>query len=165
MTDNRHSSRFVFVLSSLCQGCQMVCFQTKNPDMGKFWRALDWKNVNIFYGHLVHFVFIWYIFLVLVSCIKKNLATLVCARIINWEAVKMFSLEINFCWMSPEEVEFSIFSWCSCRPGLPDGTYIFKPEIPIWVNFGGSCNGRCWSILRLFLYILWQFGIFYGNLE
>jgi hypothetical protein len=19
----------------------------------------------------------------------------------------------------------------------------FKPNIPIWVNFGGSCNGRC----------------------
>jgi hypothetical protein len=29
--------------------------------------------------------------------------------------------------------------------GLPDGTYIFKPNIPIWVNFGGYCNGRCWS--------------------
>jgi hypothetical protein len=21
------------------QGCQMVCFQTKNPKLGKFWRA------------------------------------------------------------------------------------------------------------------------------
>jgi hypothetical protein len=30
-----------------------------------------------FYDHLVHFVFIWYIFPVLVSCTKKNLATLV----------------------------------------------------------------------------------------
>jgi hypothetical protein len=57
------------------QGCQMVCFQTKNPNLGKFWRrALDWKmftyfmatwNVlwifGIFSDHLVHFVFIWYI--------------------------------------------------------------------------------------------------------
>jgi hypothetical protein len=34
---------------------------------------------------------------------------------------------------------------------------IFKPKIPIWVNFGGSCNERCW-------YILWLFGIFYGQL-
>jgi hypothetical protein len=25
------------------QGCQMVCFQTKNPYLGKHWRALDWK--------------------------------------------------------------------------------------------------------------------------
>jgi hypothetical protein len=25
------------------QGCQMVCFQTKNPYLGKFWRTLDWK--------------------------------------------------------------------------------------------------------------------------
>jgi hypothetical protein len=29
--------------------------------------------------------------------------------------------------------------------------YIFRPKIAIWVNFGGSCNERCWyiwSILR-----------------
>jgi hypothetical protein len=71
------------------QGCQMVYFQTKNPNLGKFWRALDWKMLiyfmaiwnilwrfGIFYDHLVHFIFIWYILLVLVSCTKKNLATL-----------------------------------------------------------------------------------------
>jgi hypothetical protein len=39
-------------------------------------------------------------------------------------------------------------------PGLPDGVPIYKPKIPFWVNFGGSCNRRC-------LYILWPFGIFY----
>jgi hypothetical protein len=63
---------------ALVQGCQMDCFQTKNPNLGKFWRALAWKillyfmpiwNIlryleyfKIFYDHLVHFVFIWYIF-------------------------------------------------------------------------------------------------------
>jgi hypothetical protein len=31
---------------------------------------------GIFYDHSVHFVFIWYLFPVLVSCTKKNLATL-----------------------------------------------------------------------------------------
>jgi hypothetical protein len=36
------------------------------------------------------------------------------------------------------------------------GWYIFKPKIPIWVNFGGSCNGRRW-------YILWPSGLFYGH--
>jgi hypothetical protein len=53
----------------------MVCFQTKNPNLGNFWSALDWKMLIYFmaiwnilmrfgkvYGHLVHFVFIWYIF-------------------------------------------------------------------------------------------------------
>jgi hypothetical protein len=29
--------------------------------------------------------------------------------------------------------------------------YIFKPKIPIWVNFGVSYNGRCW-------YSSWPFG-------
>jgi hypothetical protein len=28
--------------SSLSQGCQMVYFQTKNPNLGKFWRAFNW---------------------------------------------------------------------------------------------------------------------------
>jgi hypothetical protein len=57
------------------QGCQMVCFQTKNPNLGKFWRALGWKMLiyfmpngnilqtfGIFYNHWLHFVFTWYIF-------------------------------------------------------------------------------------------------------
>jgi hypothetical protein len=69
------------------QCCKMVCIETKNPNLGKFWRALDWtmliyfiaiwsilRTFGIFHDHLVHFVFIWYIFPVLVSCTKKNLA-------------------------------------------------------------------------------------------
>jgi hypothetical protein len=24
---------------------------------------------------------------------------------------------------------------------------VFKPKIHIWVNFGGSCNGKSWHIL------------------
>jgi hypothetical protein len=40
------------------------------------------------------------------------------------------------------------------RTGLPDGAYIFKPKIPIWVNFVVSCNERCWEIL-------WPSGLFY----
>jgi hypothetical protein len=48
------------------QGCQMVCFQTKNPKLGKFWRVLQLKMLLYFmdtwsilrfyvilYGHLV----------------------------------------------------------------------------------------------------------------
>jgi hypothetical protein len=48
------------------QGCQMVYLQTKNPNLGKFWRALDWKflihfwailrTFGIFYDHLVHVI-------------------------------------------------------------------------------------------------------------
>jgi hypothetical protein len=53
----------------------MVYFQTKNPNLGKFLRALYWKMLiyfkaiwnilqtfGIFYDHLVHFMYIWYIF-------------------------------------------------------------------------------------------------------
>jgi hypothetical protein len=61
--------------SSERQGCQMVCFQTKNTNLGKIRRALDWKMLiyfmaiwnilrtfGIFYEPLVQFVVIWYIF-------------------------------------------------------------------------------------------------------
>jgi hypothetical protein len=34
---------------------------------------------------------------------------------------------------------------------------ILKPKIAIWVNFGGSCNGRCWHILL-------TYGLFYSHL-
>jgi hypothetical protein len=75
-----------FLFSRALQDCQTVYFQTKNPNLGKFWRGSDWKMLinfraiwntlrafGIFYDHWVHFVFVWYI---LVSCTKKNLATL-----------------------------------------------------------------------------------------
>jgi hypothetical protein len=57
-------------------------FQTKNPNLGKFWKGLKWKMLGYFMasGNLlqpfVELVVIWYIFPVLVYCIEKNLATL-----------------------------------------------------------------------------------------
>jgi hypothetical protein len=39
----------------LGQGCQMVCFQTQNHNLGKLLRG----NVDIFYGHLEYFKAIW----------------------------------------------------------------------------------------------------------
>jgi hypothetical protein len=40
-----------FVGSPL-QGCQMVCFQTKNRNLGKFRKALEWKM-------LVYIMTVW----------------------------------------------------------------------------------------------------------
>jgi hypothetical protein len=39
----------------LYQCCQLVCFQTKNKNFGKIWRALEWKMLLYFiiYGLLV----------------------------------------------------------------------------------------------------------------
>jgi hypothetical protein len=68
------TSRSEFI-TAFTQGCQMVRFQTKNPNLGKFWSALYgkmliyfmdiWNISRIFgivYDHLAQFVFIWYIF-------------------------------------------------------------------------------------------------------
>jgi hypothetical protein len=51
----------------------MVCFPTKNPNLGKFLRVLQWKMLaylldiwsilrpfGIFYRHLINFVVLWY---------------------------------------------------------------------------------------------------------
>jgi hypothetical protein len=51
------------------QGCQKVYFQIKNPNLGKFWRALKWKMFVYFMtiwngivcGHLVYFFPFWYV--------------------------------------------------------------------------------------------------------
>jgi hypothetical protein len=46
--------------------------------------------------------------------------------------------------------------------------HIFRPKIPIWVNFGGSCNRRCWCIYGHWVYStaissnLRPWGIFHG---
>jgi hypothetical protein len=68
----------------------MLYFQTKNNNLYKFWRLLQWKmlvyfmtiwsilrSFGIFFLHLVYLKDIWIIFFpVLVCCTKKKLATL-----------------------------------------------------------------------------------------
>jgi hypothetical protein len=63
--DARHTKKDIF--NGWVQGCQMVYFQTENPNLSKFSRALDWKLLiyfcpfGVFYWHLVNFMTIWYI--------------------------------------------------------------------------------------------------------
>jgi hypothetical protein len=53
----------VFIVESLLhtylqiwqQGCQMVCFQTKNPSLEKFLEDLAMENLGLFYDRLVYF--------------------------------------------------------------------------------------------------------------
>jgi hypothetical protein len=57
----------------------------------------------------------------------------------------------------------------SSGPGLPDGSFSDQ-KIPIWVNFGGSCNGRYWYIFGHAVYFtairhfLWSFCICYVHM-
>jgi hypothetical protein len=57
VTNLRHRKKNIFKTESAPQGCQMVCFQTKNPNFENFWR----ENVDAFYVHLEYFTDIWYI--------------------------------------------------------------------------------------------------------
>jgi hypothetical protein len=90
-------------------------FKPKNPNLGKFWRALQWimfvyfMAICLFYGHLVFllpfgiFTAIWYIswpfgifFTVLECCIKKSLATLLRLKVESRGATHGFTCqEIN----------------------------------------------------------------------
>jgi cell division protein FtsW (lipid II flippase) len=81
------------LVSEGTQVCQMAFSHTKNPNFDKFWKALErkillyfmasWCILLLFGIFRCHFVVFWYIlcffgilFLVLVCCTKKNLATL-----------------------------------------------------------------------------------------
>jgi hypothetical protein len=56
-----------FQSARFSQGCQMVYFQTKNPNFGKFKRPSHWKEwvyfwpFGIFNGHSGYVITIWYI--------------------------------------------------------------------------------------------------------
>jgi hypothetical protein len=51
----KHFMNISKLLQPLNQGCQMAFYQTRNPNLGKFWRALQWYlDVGIFFD-------IWYI--------------------------------------------------------------------------------------------------------
>jgi hypothetical protein len=48
------------------QGCQMVYFQNKDPNLGKFWIVLRWKMLEyfswafgLFYGQMIYIMPIW----------------------------------------------------------------------------------------------------------
>jgi hypothetical protein len=129
------------------QVCQIVNFQKKIPSLGKFWRVLQWKI-------LVYFMAIWYIlwylgilcghlvyFPVLVYCTTTNLATLPGHRGGPW----YFSTKL--CSAQSRQKDWKAFRWRSRVARW----HIFKPIIHIWVNFGGSCDWRCWYILRPFV--------------
>jgi hypothetical protein len=119
----------------LMQGCQMVYFQTKNSTLGKFWRVLQWtmlvyfmaiwsilRSFGIFYGHLIYFVAIRYIFPVLLCCTKKNLATLRLCRKKLFFLIKFYARV--FCWMKIEPL------WIPSCTFYDDDTAERRSEMP-----------------------------------
>jgi hypothetical protein len=113
---------------SLKQGCQMVYFQTKTPNLGKLWRALEWKMLVYLwsFGNLVK---LWYFSPVGVNFIKKNLA-----RAIYTEKLKIKLMKIKcstpflinntdwiVCvwWSACPQVEQKIVGSSPCQSYLP----------------------------------------------
>jgi hypothetical protein len=70
-----HLQRTNAIKATRMQGGQMAYFQTKNPNLGKFWRDLQWNILaflwpfGIFYGHLVYFVAVGYILFLLFAIV------------------------------------------------------------------------------------------------
>jgi hypothetical protein len=66
----------------------------------------------------------------------------ICLQKITNGEMQFFQRELNIC---THILRPRVARWQIC-----------KHRIPTWVNFGTSCNGRCWCIL-------WPFGLFYGH--
>jgi hypothetical protein len=85
----------------------MVYFKTKNPNLGLFWRALEWKMLVYFMairyyhlcpfgvvcGRLVYFVVLWYIFPVLVCLGDEKSGNPACDQ----QERTFPSVQISFC--------------------------------------------------------------------
>jgi hypothetical protein len=111
---------------------------------------------GIFYGRVVYVSPLWYV-------APRNLATLVLK---NWP---MLAATGHWTWAPTQEaIHTSRLPWRqSCQ------MLYFQTKNCNWGKFWGSCNGKCWYILRTFglcyghliysmviWYILWPFGIF-----
>jgi hypothetical protein len=142
--------------------CQMAYVQTKNPDLGKFWRVLQWKMLvyfimtiwpilrpfGIFWGNLVHCLVIWYIFsrFGMLSQDKSGSPAHEWVRLalLSWK--RLARLATDF--LSSKVLEGGvkpIFVQLHVRSRVARW-YVFKPNIPIWVICRGSWNGLCWYI-------------------
>jgi hypothetical protein len=63
----------------------MVDFHTKNPNLGKFWRALEWEMLEyIFYNHLEYFT---------ASCHNLGPFVLVCYHLVHFPRLVCLDLE------------------------------------------------------------------------
>jgi hypothetical protein len=109
---------------SLDQGCQMVHFQKKIPicvHFGGPWIGKCWCIIlpcGIFYGRLGFFIPIWYILCsfgtfcpVLVTCTKKNLATLLLVQRLRLRRLNTFA-KTCFRWRSRKYFFKRMESFC-----------------------------------------------------
>jgi hypothetical protein len=129
-------------------------FQTKNPNLGKCLRALDWKMLifilwplGTFYGHLWYFMTIWYnvcsfgpFFYVFGMIHQKNLATLVLLQ-----ATKVRTNP--YVTVSHGVVQHG--STKSRVPCIQIFTYSPKLNILKWTHFFSSPQ---WWVLQQFVY-------------
>jgi hypothetical protein len=132
---NFFASGVIWITHTQSQGCQMVYFQTKNPNLGKFLRILQLKiMVCTFYGGLVNFPAICYIFTVLVYCATKDLATLTQSGFVSG-----FGARNEWIPLSSNTIFHKFFLSClrilSSRflAGLPDFSWYNIP--PHWVKY------------------------------
>jgi hypothetical protein len=141
------------VFSTCTRGCQMVCFQTKNINLGRFWRALDWKmliylpflNIIRTFGifmtiYVVHFVFNISGFGIMYQ-VKSGIpaCTFIPRRLLRKQV--MPKTYFRTCALNTAEHEVS---WC--WPGWPD-----------WANFRLVGDGSSWAVFFWKLHILPEF--------
>jgi hypothetical protein len=152
------------------------CFQTKNPNLGKFWRVLEWKmlvyfmaiwnilpSFGIFYDHLEYCTIIWYILrpfgnVVVICYIFPHFGTYNVSRKI-WQP---WSEWVDWLQVKGKPVFCNRFNYFEQLQGCQ--MLHFQTKNP---NLGTFWWVLQWKMLEYFIfirYILQQFGIFYGHL-
>jgi hypothetical protein len=115
------------------------------------------RPLEIFYGHLVNFMVIWYIFLHfgILDQEKSGNPDRLRSRIWQLSCVPHFSndgdknTQTTFLTRQRRHQKVTAFETCSrlTLGGRVARWFVFKPKIPIWVNFVGSCYEKYWYIL------------------
>jgi hypothetical protein len=105
------------------------------------------NTLTILYEYFHHTVWILYRFNLLLHVsntrhIRKSLAQPLSSKLVHMFFHHSRKLGV----LRSEKKMFFVFPGMYLHTicaSLPDGTYIFKPKITIWLRSGGSCNGRC----------------------
>jgi hypothetical protein len=132
------------------RGCQIVYCQTKNTNLGKFLRFLQWKLVHLALWHILwqfgmYFFPFWYVVLRRIwQPWSPPLAKAVPLKLAQ-DKQKFGKSDKTFVAICRHT------KLCTATEDLRDlhrvaRWYIFIPKIPIWVNYGVPWNGIFWYI-------------------
>jgi hypothetical protein len=151
--DNFRRKNWRFSQKPMLWSIFLICFvfSQKRQFFRRIFRRKYFKNYNIDPRCSAYLPKLFYF---------KSLTTFICKKEIRYR-LKSRAMQFVAITIRKVPTTFAQYKLCSLDNTMGYRVarlHIFKPKIRIWVNFGGSCNGRCWSIFGHLAYV------FYGHL-